>query len=310
MAIVSVAFVASACAPVSQGPSSPVARASLIPDTAIEQAAVRSTAIAFVDAYADAASDGGAALHDLVEGDAMTTWVHWLGVQNDQLDLNLVGTPSIASVGPARTLTVANGDPGFRITALEGSVRFAAPRGTETDLEPFERVLDGGMVLHRQTDGRWRVFDFTRDGVPLSDALQIPKKPVRQTSASGVSVTVDSLFAYPAWQFDLRVTVGDQGPIELGPDGAVLVGPTGDALAGADAVSSSLRAIPSGTAEGLVSFEPLDDVSDVSLRLTFGATPRPLVFEFALEPILSPVIGPASVRTSPSGATTTPTATT
>jgi hypothetical protein len=309
MTIASVAVVAGGCSPVTEGPSSTVARASLIPDAAIEQAAVRSAAIDFVDAYADAVSDGGTALHALVEGEVMTTWVHWLGVQNDELGVDLVGRPSIATVGPARILPAPNGDPGFRVTTLEGRVRFEAPPGTGTDLEPFERVLDGDMRLHRQADGRWRVIDFTREGVPLSVALQIPKKPVRLTAGAGVSVTVDSLFAYPTWQFDLRIAVGERGPIELAPDGAVLVSGTGDVLASADAVSSSVRAIRSGTTEGLVSFEPLDDVSDVSLRLTFGATPRPLVFEFPLEPILSPVIGPASAGSSPSAEPATPSAT-
>jgi hypothetical protein len=304
--IASVAVVAGGCSPVTEGPSSTVARTSLIPDAAIEQAAVRSAAIDFVDAYAAAASDDGATLQDLVEGEVMTTWVHWLGVQNDQLGVDLVGTPSISSVGPARILPAPNGDPGFRVTTLEGRVRFEAPQGTGADLEPFERVLDGDMRLHRQADGRWRVIDFTREGVPLSVSLQIPKKPVRLTAGAGVSVTIDSLFAYPTWQLDLRIAVDDHGPIELVPHGAVLVSGTGGVLASADAVSSSVRAIRSGTAEGLVSFEPLDDVADVSLRLTFDATPRPLVFEFPLEPILSPVIGPASAEGSPSADPATP----
>jgi hypothetical protein len=306
VATASIAIAAAACSPVTKGPSSPIARASLFPDFAIEQAAVRATALAFVDAYAHAAADDGAALRNLVEGDVMSTWVHWLGVQNDELGVELVGTPNIGSVGPEVALIPANGDPGVRSTNVEGSIRFEASQGASTDLEPFERTLDGEMVLHVQNDGRWRVVDFTRDGVPISAALQIPEKPAEQTMASA-SITVDSLFAYPTWQFDLRISAGNEGPIQLAPHGAELVGATGDVLARTRAVTSSVRTVRSGTSEGLVEFAPLDDVADVSFRLTFDAAQGPLVFEFPLEPILSPIIGPASTRASPSVSPTTST---
>jgi hypothetical protein len=190
-----------ACSRDAEGPAAPIAAEQVTPGPALDAGAARQTVIDFLDAYANASSDGGAALADLVAGDEIQAWVHWLGVQDAQFPGTITGEPDLRGVAfigsaPTKRAVGAQVDVGATIT-------FSF---VPTDGDPFERtrILDGPFTLASVSPGDWRVADLIRDGIPMSDGIQLFRGEERTDGA--VTVELDSLFMFtPNWQFNVVV---------------------------------------------------------------------------------------------------------
>jgi hypothetical protein len=285
-----------ACASRGEGPADAAPQEDLVPRGAIDQAAVRSSVLSFVAAYAAAPGDDGAALDRIVAGRELRRWVHWLVVQNHEVGIPLQGLPDVGWVGPA---VVPQGPGQVRDLGLLGSVSFAPATGSDPGFDPFTRTLDGPVRCLRAPDGRWRVIGFTRDGVWIHDAFQV-LHGVRVDAGPKLTIQIDSLEAYPTWQFNMRVTLRAGPDVTIPPSGATIVDDDDRPVADARTVTASLARVHAGRpAEGFLAFDALPDVTGLTLRLDLGSGGRTLQVEFPLEGLLEPVAA-ATDQASPS----------
>jgi hypothetical protein len=248
------------------------------------------TVIDFLDAYANASSDGGAALADLVAGAELQAWVHWLGVQDVQFPGTITGEPDLRGVAflgsvPTKRAVGAQVDVGATIT-------FSF---VPTDGDPFERtrILDGPFTLASVSPADWRVVDLTRDGIPMSDGIQLFRGEERTDGA--VTVKLDSLFMFtPNWQFNVVIENRSGRTIELDQSTSALFVERTGGFEQVDGVTSlSLFQVLAGTTgEGLVSF-PLQDSSDGRvLVLSYHGGGRDYRFDFPLQDLVTVVPPP------------------
>lgn len=251
----------SGCAVAPRGASAPLALEQVLPAKALDVAAARVGARAFVEAYADAAEDRGRALGRLVVGQELTRWVRWLGVQNGQFEGTIRGSAEVAEV---RFLGVALGDTyDVARVRIRATVTFSyAP----ADAEAFslERVLDGPMLLVRVGEEDWKVADFTRDGVALSEGVRdLGREAI---AADGVRIVLDSAFLFPVG-LQVNVTVENRSDGSIRLEGVALVA-GGDPVDGR--ATAPLRILPPATgAIGILSFGGITDARDATIELRF-----------------------------------------
>src|SRR5262245_24289241 len=150
-----------ACTEEPVGPAAPIAPAQLTPAPALDASAARETVVQFVDAYRDSATDGVDPLKQLVAGEDLTSWAHWLDVQNSEFDGTIEGAADVRDVEFVGAITTPKAT-GASV-GLSASVGF---RFTPTDGDPIDRVriLDGPVTLVRTAPGAYRVLDLMRDG--------------------------------------------------------------------------------------------------------------------------------------------------
>ncbi len=280
-----------ACAPAPGGPEAPIALEQVAPAPALTGSATRQTVLEFLQAYVETPRDGGAALAELVAGRELQRWAFWLAVQNAQFPGAIEGTQDVRSVAFVG-VTPTDGALGAQVE-IGASVTFSfSPAGGE----PFERtrVLDGPATLVSTRAGDWRVLDLTRDGVPMSDGIELFADEVR--TDGGLSVRLDSLFMFaPSWQFNVVVENRTSSPVRLDRDATGLYVRSADGgyerLDGA--ISPALTALPAGAGvQSLLSY-PLQDSADGRvLVLTFRQDGRVLRFDFPLEDLVTAVPPP------------------
>ena len=278
-----------ACSASPTGPTAPAARDQVTPDDAVKAAGARATAAAFVRAYA---SDTGAdprTLARLVDGKRLQRWVHWLGVQDREFPGTISGAVDKDQIGPAAPFELSS-VPGsgalLRDVDVQATVTFSfQPDHGKTITLP--RSLDGPMrLLYDDARGTWGVLDFTRDGIPLSQTFEVVADSVKG-SRGGIDVTLDSFVSVPYWQFFIRVS--SDRAVRLAPRDAQLLDAEGARVAVARDVTSSLRAIDAGTAEGIVTFPAQASAEGLTLRMTLRGPGGAAVFEFALRGLIHPV---------------------
>lgn len=280
------------CAPAPSGPDAPIALEQVAPAPALTSGATRQTVLEFLDAYTRTPADGGAALAELVAGRELQRWAFWLAVQNAQFPGSIEGTHDVRTVDfvgatPTEEALGAQVD-------LGASVTFGfSPAGGE----PFERtrILDGPATLVSTRAGDWRVLDLTRDGVPMSDGIELFADEVR--TDAGLSVRLDSLFMFaPSWQFNVVVENRTSSGVRLDRDATGLyVRATDGGFERLDgAISPALAALPAGAGvQSLLSY-PLQDSADGRvLVLTFRRGERAFRFDFPLEDLVTAVPPPA-----------------
>jgi len=279
------------CAQAPDGAEAPIALEQAGPGPALAGGAARQTMLEFVDAYADTPQDGGAALADLVTGPELERWVFWLAVQNAQFPGTVEGSSDVRTVRFVGTAP-ANRGLGARVD-LGASVTFAyAP----ADGEPFERsrILDGPATLVSTRAGDWRVLDLTRDGVPMSDGIELFEDETRMDG--GMSVRLDSLFMFtPNWQFNVVVEnrTGDEVHLDAAATGLYVRDAAGGFERIDGAVSPALDVLPAGTGVQSVLSYPLQESSEGRvLVLAFRADGRDYRFDFPLEDLVTPVPPP------------------
>ena len=286
-----------ACAPAPQGPSAPLAREQVDAGQGLDASIARTSVEAFVRAYASASQDGGSGLATIVLGPKLEAWAHWLDVLNAEFDGSIVGTPAIDGLS-----FVAEIDTGRAVGAevdLAASVAFTFdPSGGQA----FERTrsLDGPVTVVKIGAADWRVLDATRDGVPMSDGIQVFKS--EEQTDGGVTVRMDSLFMFaPNWQFNVVVENRTDHAVQLEPTGVVLLHEAGGSVARVDGVvTGSLAVIPAhATVEGLMAY-PAQDASNgrtLAVAYRYGRTLLP--FEFPLGGLVKVVPPPAPTTTAP-----------
>lgn len=281
------------CAPAPRGPDAPIALEQVAAAPALTSGATRQTVLEFLDAYTQTPADGGAALAELVAGRELQRWAFWLAVQNAQFPGSIEGTHDVRMVDFVGATPTEEEALGAQVD-LGASVTFGfSPAGGE----PFERtrILDGPATLVSTRAGDWRVLDLTRDGVPMSDGIELFADEVR--TDAGLSVRLDSLFMFaPSWQFNVVVENRTSSTVRLDRDATGLyVRATGGGFERLDgAISPALATLPAGAGvQSLLSY-PLQDSADGRvLVLTFRRDGGAFSFDFPLEDLVTAVPPPA-----------------
>ena len=295
--VIVLALTALACAPAPQGPSAPLAREQVDAGQGLDASIARTSVEAFVRAYASASQDGGSGLASIVVGPKLEAWAHWLDVQNGEFDGSIVGTPAIDGLA-----FVAEIDAGRAVGAqvdLAASVAFTFD---PLDGQAFERTrsLDGPVTVVKIGPADWGVLDATRDGVPMSDGIQVFKS--EEQTDGGVTVRMDSLFMFaPNWQFNLVVENRTDHAVQLEPTGGALLHEAGGRVARVDGVvTGSLAVIPAhATVEGLMAYPAQDAPDGRTLAIAYRYGRALLRFEFPLDGLVKVVPPPAPTTTAP-----------
>ena len=285
-----------ACSEEPVGPAAPIAPAQLTPAPALDASAARETVVQFVDAYRDSAADGVDALKQLVAGEDLTSWAHWLNVQNKEFDGTIEGAADVRDVEFVGAITTPKATGASVGLSASVGFRFAPADGAD----PIDRVriLDGPVTLVRTAPGAYRVLDLMRDGVPMSDSIQTFKNQTR--TEGGLTVLMDSLFMFqPNWQFNVVVQNTGTTDVQLADNGAALFVDRGDhfeRVGGSAAVTPSLLTIPAGaTAEGLVAFESQPTADKRVFSMVYGEGNDALTFSFPLGDLIRQVPPPPPV---------------
>lgn len=253
-----------ACASGPVGPAAPLAIEQVAASSALDVAAVRSAALAFLRAYADTGADRGLALSRLVAGSELDEWVRWLGVQTVQFDGAVRGHPEIDDVVFVQTVNTDEYD--LARVRVRASVTFEYE---PDEGDPFEitRVLDGPMILLRVGIADWRVVELTRDGATLTDGIRdLGDERFRRDD---VVLEVHSAFLFPVgWQFNVTVENRTTGRIEL-----VFAALETDAGSEDGVATPSLQGIPTSTgALGILAFPVGTDLSGATLVVRYRTT--------------------------------------
>ncbi|MFM8998768.1 MAG: hypothetical protein ACKOKE_01565 [Actinomycetota bacterium] len=259
--VVALALVGAGCAAGPRGATAPHAIEQVLPAKALDVAAARVAARAFVQAYAASATDRGLALRRLVVGRELTRWVRWLGIQNGQFEGAIRAEAEVREV---RFLGVALGDTyDVARVRLRATVTFAyAPDGGETFI--LERVLDGPMLLVRVGQEDWKVADVTREGAPLSEGIRDLGRA--RVTRDGVAIVLDSAFVFAiGWQVNVTVENRTDGEIRLASVRLVVGGAAADGRA-----TAPLRSIPRTTgAVGILSFGRVAVATGATLEVRY-----------------------------------------
>lgn len=298
-ALLLIASIAAACSASPSGPTGPAAPDRVTPDDALKAAGARAVAAAFVRAYASDTDADPATLVALVAGDRLKRWVHWLGIQDREFPGSISGTVGADRIGPAASFEVAS-VPGsgaiLREVDVSASVTFSF-QPDAGDTISLSRSLDGPMrLLFDEGVGTWGVLDFTRDGIPLSQAFEVVGKDGRM-SAGGVDLAIDAFVSVPYWQFFLRIS--SDRAVRLAPKDAVLLDADDERVATAREVTSSLNAVGSSRdVEGIVTFPPQATADGLTVRMTFRGPGGDTVLAIPLRGLIHP-IPPVSGSPSP-----------
>jgi hypothetical protein len=282
------------------GPTAPVTVNELEAAAALEEAAARTAAIAFLQAYVDAPSDGVDRLRKLSAARDLRRWARWLGVQNREFPGRQVGQLELSAVRGSSRVPIEE-RPGDLVRDIDvdatATFRLTPRMG---DALVTSRSLNGPVRVVHTGPGQWLIFEFTRDGIPLTRGFEVLRPPVVDR-LSGLTVTLDSFVSVPVWQFDLVVRLRT-APVTLDASDAMLVDRAGAVIARANVVTRSIATVrPTGEVQGLVTFDPLSSSHGLTLRLGFRADHRgdqpTRVVELALSGRIDPV--PITAPSSP-----------
>jgi hypothetical protein len=301
--LLSLLLALASCTPEPEGPVAPIALEQFVAGAAYDASAARQAVVDFVDAYAASPTEGPGALAGLVAGDELASWVRWLDVQHREFPGSIHAVADVRDVefvvtAQARRTKAAQ-------VALSASVTFRfAPDGDQ----PFERsrILDGPVTLVQGDDGTFRVLDLQRDGVPMSDGIQVFEAESR--ARDGVEVVLDSLFMFrPNWQFNVIVrNVGD-APVVLDRQTVGLYVEDADGFERVEgAVTDSLAVIPPGAeVPGILAYPLQDSARGRVLALSFTRGRDVLRFDFPLQDLVTVVPPPPPSAEPPAADVTT-----
>ena len=279
-----------ACGPQVEGPVAPLAVEQFAAGSAFDASASRQAVVNFVDAYAASPTEGAGALANLVWGEEMAAWVRWLDVQHHEFPGAIDALADIRDVEFVESLQARRAR-GAHV-GLSATVTFRfAPEGAAA----FElaRILDGPVTLVRGEDGTYLVFDLLRDGVPMSDGIQVFRNESR--TAGEVEVVLDSLFMFqPYWQFNVVVSNRGTEPLVVDREGVGLYVGAADTFERLEGtLTGSLEVIPPGDeVAGLLTYPIQDSAEGRVLTLVYGSGRDALRFEFPLEGLVSAVPPP------------------
>jgi hypothetical protein len=291
-----------ACAPAPTGPSAPIALEQVRDVPALDASAARQTVVDFVEAYAASPIAGPGPLVGLVAGPDLGAWVRWLAVQHREFTGSISGAADVRDVEYVAAIEAERAT-GAQV-ALSATVTFSYD---PVEGESFERsrILDGPVTLLRTNAGNFRVVDLVRDGVPMSDGIQLFKKETR--SRGGVTVTVDSLFMFqPNWQFNIEIANRSGHPLAVDTAASGLfVRSHGNVEPSPSASTPSLETIGARTrVDGILAFPIQDAATGRTLSLAYRGGGRLLRFAFPLDGLVDVVPPPPpDAATGATGAT-------
>jgi len=269
---------AAACSSPEAGPASPAGAAELRSAPALSQAQLRAATLRFVEAYRTTVI-GGNELRALAATPLMRRFAYWLGVTNRAFPGDISATTTVGAVGSASGI---GGDAPVVEIDLSAQVDVVAQ---PAEGEPFELSvpLDGPVRFAADEAGGWRVLDFVRFGVPVSGAFVPLDLDYRRP---GVRITVDSFGGVPSWSFFVRISATGPRVLTLDEADVTLVDAEGEVVGEAIEVSTPLLEVaPGGRIDGALSFEPLQNVGGVSLRIDLSGAEDPVPLEVPLSAV-------------------------
>ncbi|CAN5683528.1 hypothetical protein BH18ACT17_BH18ACT17_05230 [soil metagenome] len=269
------------CTPRVEGPASPAPAAELRGAPALLQAQVRGATERFVEAYR-ATVLGEDDLEQLAATPLMSRFAYWLSVTNRSFPGEITAPTTVNGVGPA---TVVDAEGQILQVDLSAQVDVVAqpPEG-----EPlgFTVPLDGPVRFAAREPGAWRVIDFVRFGVPVSGAF-VPLD--LRFTRPGMRIILDSFGGVPNWSFFVGIAATGPQVLSLAESDVTLVDAGGGVVGRAVEVSVQLLEVaPGGRVDGTLSFEPMDDIAGVSLRIDVGGSGDPAPLEIPLRSLVAP----------------------
>lgn len=279
-----------ACAPAPEGPAAAIASEQVTVGPAFDASATRQTVLDFVAAYADSPTEGPGALQGIVGGPELASWVRWLDVQHREFPGSIeaaVEVRDVEFVGEAVTGELIGAQ-----VALSASVVF---RFSPQDADPFDRVriLDGPVSVVQTEERRFVVVDLLRDGVSMSDGIQIFEDLGDRMGP--MDVAVDSLHMFPPnWQFNLVIRNRGTRPMSLRPELSGLYVRTSDGFERFEGIfTGSVETVaPGGEVDGIFAFPMQDGPEGRVLTLAYGRGAEPRRFDFPLDGLVSVVPPP------------------
>lgn len=271
-----------ACSGTPVGPADPAPATELRGAPAMLQAQVRAAALRFVEAYR-ATVAGGDDLRSVAATPLMRRFSHWLGVTNRSFPGEIVATATVGSIGPA---TLVGSDDQVLEVELAATVEVVAQ--PEQGGEPLQLSvpLDGPVRFAATEPGTWRVIDFHRFGVPVSGAF-VPLD--LEFERPGVKLTLDAFGGVPNWSFFVRLAATGPEVLTLDEGDVSLVDERGEVVGEAIDVSVPLLEVaPGGAIEGAMTFEAIEEVAGVALRIDMSGRADPVPLEIPLRALLDP----------------------
>jgi hypothetical protein len=280
--------IAGACTPQPEGPADPIAVEQFSAGTALDASASRQAVVDFVDAYAASPTEGAVALANLVAGPKLSSWVRWLNVQHREFTGTIAASADIRDVEFVGEVTTERETMAAQV-GLSASVTFQfSPEGAAA----FDRarILDGPVTLVRAANGAYLVYDLSRDGVPMSDGIQLFQDQLDRQDH--VRVVMDSLFMFPPnWQFNVVIENLGTRPLVIDPAEAGLY--VDDVRVDGVTTRSLLEIAPGQTIDGILAFPVQDSAEGRVLTLAYRVGDEPLRFEFPLNGLVTVIPPPA-----------------
>ncbi|HWC71174.1 MAG TPA: hypothetical protein VG993_08440 [Actinomycetota bacterium] len=276
--VAALVILAAACSSTVDGPASPAPAAELRGAPALLQAQVRAATLRFVEAYR-ATVLGGNDLRGMAATPLMRRFAYWLGVTNRSFPGEITATSMVGAVGPA----IGVGGDGQALEVDVSAQVDVIAQPTQGDPLEFSVPLDGPVRFAAAEPGAWRVIDFVRFGVPVSGAFVPLDLDFRRPA---VRFTLDSFGGVPNWSFFVRVSATGPRVLTLDESDVTLVDADGKVVGEAIEVSAPLLEVaPGGRIDGALSFEPLQDVRGISLRIDLAGARDPAPLEIPLSAV-------------------------
>jgi hypothetical protein len=276
--VAALVILAAACSSTVDGPASPAPAAELRGAPALLQAQVRAATLRFVEAYR-ATVLGGNDLRGMAATPLMRRFAYWLGVTNRSFPGEITATSMVGAVGPA----IGVGGDGQALEVDVSAQVDVIAQPTQGDPLEFSVPLDGPVRFAAAEPGAWRVIDFVRFGVPVSGAFVPLDLDFRRPA---VRFTLDSFGGVPNWSFFVRVSATGPRVLTLDESDVTLVDADGKVVGEAIEVSAPLLEVaPGGRIDGALSFEPLQDVRGISLRIDLAGARAPPPLEIPLSAV-------------------------
>jgi hypothetical protein len=222
--------------------------------SAVDQVGARQALIGFLEGYAGASQDDGAALRQAVQGGPpeLSNWVHWLVVQNRSNPGELTGTVRIAGIRFDGPTQIQGTIPGA-VFQLDAGVQLTY---RPPDAAPVIRTHDfsGQALVFLHESGDWGIWDVTRDGQSMAESISLLDDVVLQDRDA--TLRIDSIFAFgPLVTFNVLVENRGSGAFTFDAERTRLTAPTGGIDTPPQSHTSDLDRIESGRrAAGTISF--------------------------------------------------------
>jgi hypothetical protein len=228
--------------------------AAIPPAAGIQLAGARHALVEFLDAYANAGTDGGKELEQVVAGGPpeLRDWVRWLIVQDRSNPGDLTGSARISGIRFENFVSILGRFLGATF-ALDAHVTltYRPPSGSPVTIN---HDFTGDATVFQRGPGDWGVYDVTRDSQSMDSQIHLLSG--LSVSSGGIDMHIESLWTLtPFLSFNVTVANHEAGAIGLDADRTALVGNSQSDTTHPQSHTSGLDSIPGGgTAQGTVNF--------------------------------------------------------